>query len=520
MQNVMTDNQNSIQALVASEQRFRTIFERANAGIAFADCNGNMLDFNTAFARLLEYERDELLGLNIAKYTHPDDVAAEFVFFNDIIAGKRDDYRMEKRYVTRFGKLVWVDLSVTAIRDEQGKPVYFVGQVADITERKESELQYTTILNTTMDGFWINDLNGRFLDVNHAYCRMIGYSREELLTMRISDIEANEGPEETRARIEKIHAAGHDLFETRHRCKDGRILEVEVSVNFLPTQGGKLAVFLRDISLRKQAEAALLEAKQAAERVSRSKSEFLANMSHEIRTPMNAIMGMTRLALDTELTAQQQDYLQKAYSASKSLLAILNDILDYAKIEAGQITINTMPFSIAETMHRVADLFGSRIDEKGLKLFLEIAPDTPEAVSGDQLRLLQVLNNLLSNAVKFTESGSIHLSVDKVSTGNGCITLRFEVRDTGIGISKEQAGRLFQPFTQADGSITRQFGGTGLGLAISRRLVELMGGEMQVSSMEGAGSVFVFTTQQGLLPPLSSSPLLQPCSGPDIETTR
>jgi len=198
---------------------------------------------------------------------------------------------------------------------------------------------------------------------------MIGYSREELLTMRISDIEVNERPEETRARIAKILATGHDLFETRHRCKDGRILEVEVSVNYLPVADGKMAVFLRDISLRKQAEAALLEAKQAAEQVSRAKSEFLANMSHEIRTPMNAIMGMIRFALDTELTAQQQDYLQKAFSASQSLLAILNDILDYAKIEAGQITINNMPFSIAETMHRVVEQFRHRIAEKGWNCF-------------------------------------------------------------------------------------------------------------------------------------------------------
>ena len=489
-------------ALLDSAQRFRTIFERANAGIAFADCCGNILDFNNAFAQLLEYERDELLGLNFARYTHPDDVAVEVALFNENIANKRDGYRMEKRYVTRSGRIIWVDLSVTAIRDEQGNPANFVGQTIEITERKESELQYNTILNTTMDGFWLNDMTGRFLDLNHAYSRMIGYSREELLTMRISDIEVNERPEETRARIAKILATGHDLFETRHRCKDGRILEVEVSVNYLPVADGKMAVFLRDISLRKQAEAALLEAKQAAEQVSRAKSEFLANMSHEIRTPMNAIMGMIRFALDTELTAQQQDYLQKAFSASQSLLAILNDILDYAKIEAGQITINNMPFSIAETMHRVAGHFSPHIAEKGLKLFLEIASDTPEAVSGDQLRLLQVLNNLMNNAVKFTESGAIHLTVEPVCTNNESVTLRFEVRDTGIGISKEQVGSLFQPFTQVDGSITRQFGGTGLGLAISRRLVELMGGEIQVSSIEGAGSVFVFTTQQELLSPL------------------
>ncbi len=497
-------------ALLDSAQRFRTIFERANSGIAFADCCGNMLDFNTAFAQLLEYERTELLGLNIAQYTHPDDVATEVAFFNEIIANKREGYRMEKRYVTRSGRIIWVDLSVAVIRDERGKPANFVGQVIEITERIESELQYNTILNTTMDGFWINDLSGRFLDVNHAFSRMIGYSREELLTMKISDVEANECLEETRAHIEKILATGHDLFETRHRCKDGRILEVEVSVNYLPVADGKMAVFLRDISLRKQAEAALLEAKQAAEHISRAKSEFLANMSHEIRTPMNAIMGMTRLALDTGLTAQQQDYLQKAYAASQSLLAILNDILDYAKIEAGKIIINTMPFSIAETMNRVADHFNPQIAEKGLKLILEIAPDTPEAASGDQLRLLQVLNNLMSNAVKFTESGTIHLAVEPVYIDNESITLRFEVRDTGIGISKEQAALLFQPFTQADGSITRQFGGTGLGLAISRRLVELMGGEMQVSSTEGAGSVFIFTVQHKLLPTQSPLPSFSP----------
>ncbi|MDD3519343.1 MAG: response regulator, partial [Chromatiales bacterium] len=311
--------------------------------------------------------------------------------------------------------------------------------------------------------------------------------------MSVPDVEAIERPEETRAHIEKILHEGRDRFESRHRRKSGETFDVEISVNYLAMDGGRMIVFSRDITERKRAEVALLEAKQAAEAASRAKSEFLANMSHEIRTPMNAILGLTQLVLETELTPRQEDYLRKAFASSRALLNILNDILDYSKIEAGRMSIEPTAMSVEDTLSEVADLFGAQIQEKGLALYLDIAPDVPTAVLGDRLRLTQVLNNLLSNAIKFTERGEICIKAEVAARSDHAVTLRFAVRDTGVGLSKTQTDQLFRPFTQADGSITRRYGGTGLGLAISQRLVDLMGGELNVSSREGEGATFTFT---------------------------
>ena len=366
-----------------------------------------------------------------------------------------------------------------------------------------NEELYRTILKTTMDGFWMNDFQGRFLDVNDAYCELIGYSRNELLAMTIADVEAAESLEETRAHIAQIIATGADRFETRHRRRDGQIIDLEVSVNSLPLRGGRMIVFIRDISQRKRAEATLLEAKAVAEGANRAKSAFLANMSHEIRTPMNAIIGLTRLVLDMGLPRQQRTYLLKAHEASQELLGILNDILDYSKIEAGRLEIEAVPFSLEAVLKSLADLFGAQIAEKGLELSCETDAEAPAEVIGDPTRLGQILNNLVGNAVKFTERGAIQVRVAVAGRDGDKILLRFTVSDTGIGLTREQSGRLFQSFSQGDSSVTRKFGGTGLGLAICKSLVELMGGEITASGVEHAGATFAFTIR---VQPLASAP--------------
>jgi signal transduction histidine kinase/CheY-like chemotaxis protein len=250
------------------------------------------------------------------------------------------------------------------------------------------------------------------------------------------------------------------------------------------------------------------EATQRAEEASRAKSDFLANMSHEIRTPMNAILGMSQLALRTGLDARQHNYVQKVHAAAESLLGIVNDILDFSKIEAGKLDVEQVDFDLADVLDNLASVLGLKTDEKGLELLYVEPPDLPHALVGDPLRLNQVLLNLGNNAVKFTDRGEVVLSVQAQAHGPGWVALRFEVRDTGIGIDGVQRERLFQPFEQADASTSRRHGGTGLGLAISRQLVRLMGGELDVASEPGRGSRFFFTLRFALQQtPLVAAPL-------------
>ena len=240
------------------------------------------------------------------------------------------------------------------------------------------------------------------------------------------------------------------------------------------------------------------EARSEAEDATKAKSEFLANMSHEIRTPMNAIMGMAHLAMKTELTAKQFDYLKKVDISAKSLLGIINDILDFSKIEAGKMDMESVDFQLEDTLDNISTLVGIKTQEKGLELLFKTDPSVPTALVGDPLRLGQILINLSNNAVKFTDAGEIVVAIELVKKDKAQVTLKFSIHDTGIGMTAEQAAKLFQPFAQADSSTTRKYGGTGLGLTISKRLAEMMGGEIWVESDSGKGSTFSFTANFGL----------------------
>src|SRR5882762_8433390 len=243
----------------------------------------------------------------------------------------------------------------------------------------------------------------------------------------------------------------------------------------------------------KRAEGVMRDARDLAERVARARSAFLANMSHEIRTPMNAVLGFVELILDTELTTEQRRALELVRSSSEALLMILNDILDYSKIEAEHLELESIPFDVSKVVHATASLLAVRAREKHLELLAEVSPEVPRAVRGDPTRLRQVLMNLIGNAIKFTEQGEVVVSVTTALVSDDSVELRFGIRDTGIGIAPEHVAAVFKEFTQADSTMTRRYGGTGLGLAISQRLVRLMGGDIEVTSEVGRGSEFSFT---------------------------
>jgi two-component system sensor histidine kinase/response regulator len=367
-------------------------------------------------------------------------------------------------------------------------------------ELESSEQRYRLIVETAFDAFVGIDSQGAIADWNAQAETMFGWKRSEILGRSFSELidfrRDSDAQDVRRFLASVINESSKGRMETIAKNRDGREFLVEMAISVVRSGEMSLfAAFIHDVTQRKRTDEEREKARLAAEAASQAKDEFLANMSHEIRTPLNGIIGMTDLALDTDLTPEQLEYLRTVKLSADSLLAVINDILDFSKIEAGKLDLEAIDFDLRESMELTLKTLAQRAGAKGLELLLDIATDVPEVVRGDSGRLRQIILNLVGNAIKFTERGEVKLTVRIDDLAAEQRTAHFIVSDTGIGIPSEKHKSIFEAFSQADTSTTRKYGGTGLGLTISTRLVGMMGGRIWVESEVGLGTHFHFTVQ-------------------------
>jgi PAS domain S-box-containing protein len=356
--------------------------------------------------------------------------------------------------------------------------------------------KFKVIFENMQDAYMLSRLDGTIVLVNPALLKMLGYEREADLvgknTGRDVFVDAEDRAQLRAKLMATDEVRGH---KTTFRRADGTPIVVEGNVRLVRDERGAPAGvegMIRDMTTHYQIRGDLIAAREAAEFATQGKSQFLANVSHEIRTPLNAIVGLGHLLLATELPPKQRDYVGKIHSSARILLRTVDDVLDFSKIEAGKLELERTSFRLDEVLEDIGSVLAVQADGKGISFVVSVASDVPRSLIGDPLRLGQVLTNLVGNAIKFTERGGVTLKVALASRADGEAALRFSVEDTGIGITAPQLARIFEPFTQADGSTTRRFGGTGLGLTICRQVVEAMGGRLAATSVPGSGSTFTF----------------------------
>lgn len=356
---------------------------------------------------------------------------------------------------------------------------------------REQESKFTALFEHSFDGIVLHKLDGQLIDVNKVFAHQMGFSREKLLSMNIADLHPRDEFKRLGVVLKTLRELGFERYETVFRRRDGGTFPVEVSASQFEFNGEVVQQgIIRDITRHKIRQAELRTARDEAERANEAKSLFLANMSHEIRTPLNGIIGVTELLSSTRLDTEQQELAETIGKSGEDLLELINDVLDLAKVESGNLELENESFSLSEVVDHAISGVAIAAAEKGLEFACYIEPEVEDALIGDSTRLRQILSNLLGNAVKFTQEGELEIRIAAADATSDHQTLLISVRDTGIGIPREQLHRLFQKFTQIHASTTRQYGGTGLGLAISKNLAELMGGSITCTSESGKGTTF------------------------------
>ncbi|MFW6346008.1 MAG: PAS domain S-box protein, partial [Halomonas sp.] len=482
--------------LAAEKAHLQLIIDSLPSPIFVKDWQGRHTLANRSVARLFATAPHLMIGRTDAEMPLPQDIQEKFLRDDrEVMATNRAKSILEQPLVDARGDIHWYQvMKVPLMGDRPVEERQVLGIATDITERKRDEQRlkrqeqlYRSLVESQQDLIVRVDAYNRFTFVNDAYCATFGKSREALIGNTFTPLVHDEDLPDTLAAMEQLKQPPHERVTIVQRAltlNGWRWLSWEDSA--ILDEAGKLVEIQavgRDITELKQAQ-------QRALSSSRAKSQFLANMSHEIRTPLNAIIGFGELLTRSELDDEQKDWLDKVQTSSHLLLSIVNDVLDYSKIEAGKLTLEQAPFSLEQLITQQEALFAVAARDKGLNFRVWQTGAAPPALLGDPLRLGQVLTNLVGNAIKFTEAGEVTLALEVEAQSQEAYRLTCHVRDTGIGISAAQQQRLFDAFTQADSSTSRRFGGTGLGLVISRRLVEQMGGTLAVSSTPGQGSCF------------------------------
>ncbi len=515
------------------DERTRLIMENALDAVIETDVAGRVTRWNAQAERIFGWSKEEVLGRPLTETIIPPEAGplhnAGLARFPETGGGPMLNRRVEVTALRRDGTRFPIELSITAIQTRSEWS--FNAFVRDISTRKAAEQRLQNqsalleaILGHIGDGVLVADRFGKLLLVNEAADRLCGFAVEREAGQRArtmglyhpdrrTPLQEDELPSCRAARGESVDDM--EIYVSNGAHPEGRWLLCNarpVSIDGGDPVAG--VVVMRDNTLRKNAEEAMRTAKEAAESANRTKSEFLANVSHELRTPLNGILGMLQLALSSELTPEQREFLNLARAAAENQLAVVNDILDFAKIESGRFEIRPSVFDLREQLRTSLGTLAVRAARKGLEFSIEEDPDVPSTLLGDPVRLRQVLLNLVGNAVKFTDTGSIRVRTAVESRGFDGVVLGFSVQDTGIGIAADKLDLIFEPFAQADGSLTRRYSGTGLGLTIAAELVKRMGGAIRVESEAGKGSCFQFTARFGVVSEQEAASAATPAPAP------
>jgi two-component system sensor histidine kinase/response regulator len=496
----ITEKKRAEEALRKSEEKYRNIIVNMDSGYFEVDLRGNMTFFNPALLEYLGYDEKELLRLNYADFMDQDEAKRTFRIFNEVYQTGNPRANFYWTLFRKDGTRAYSVSSVFPLRNDQGKTIGFRGTARDVTELKqieealqEREETFRALAENSLDTIMRFDRECRHLYVNPIVEKQTGIPPRQFIGKKHDELGF---PDEL---VRLWDGAIKTVFDSGRPHRIEFMLPGKIWIDWLlvpefDVQQAVKAVITsaRDITAHKQVEKELQMAKEAADSASQAKGEFLANMSHEIRTPLNAIIGLSELALEMDLDEEKMEVFQTINREADHLLTLVNDVLDFSKIEAGRMAVETIPFNLAYLMDNLTGSFAYQAEQKGLEFMSYIAPDTPIHIVGDPGRLRQVLVNLVGNALKFTHKGSVDVKVQRREDLGKQAMIHFAIEDTGIGIPREKQEKIFESFTQADGSTTREYGGSGLGTTISKKLVELMGGRIGVASDEGKGSTFWF----------------------------